>query len=94
MTVESATYISQLVPANPASSDNISEGDDQNFLAIVDNPFIDDVRGKFRERPCLSAAGHRGDSHCAFSVFQNFFLIVSWFERSHAVYMGLSAVDL
>ena len=29
MTVESATYISQLVPANPSSSDNISEGDDQ-----------------------------------------------------------------
>ena len=29
MTVESATYISQLVPANPAASDNISEGDDQ-----------------------------------------------------------------
>ena len=28
MTVESATFISQLAPANPASSDNISEGDD------------------------------------------------------------------
>jgi len=28
MTVESATYINQLAPANPATSDNISEGDD------------------------------------------------------------------
>ena len=28
MTVESASFISQLVTANPAASDNISEGDD------------------------------------------------------------------
>lgn len=28
MTVESASYISQLTPANPGASDNISEGDD------------------------------------------------------------------
>ncbi len=28
MTVESATYISQLNTSNPAASDNISEGDD------------------------------------------------------------------
>ena len=28
MTVESATYVSQLNPAYPAASDNISEGDD------------------------------------------------------------------
>ena len=28
MTVETASYISQLAPANPAASDNISEGDD------------------------------------------------------------------